>query len=286
MRKINEEELHIIFKKMKIDKKDSIFNELYDKYNNLVYSIAFSLLKDKENSEDITQLVFSKIWNMNLDNFPVKNEASWLYSLTKNETLNYIRKQKNTVTLDELYYINNEDKDINELIDTDSYNRIIARLDKREQEIVSLKLLSNLTFKEISQILNEPIGTVKWRYYKSINTLKIILSNLGMFLVTFVIGLKTMFNKKTKNSIINNEIINEEESIEETKTENSEIEKAPIMEDAIESEEVNETIVIPELQETNINYIGIGMLCISGVFLIFTIFLIKYQLKPKKKVSK
>lgn len=286
MRKINEEELHIIFKKMKIDKKDSIFNELYDKYNNLVYSIAFSLLKDKENSEDITQLVFSKIWNMDLDNLPVKNEASWLYSLTKNETLNYIRKQKSTVTLDELYYINNEDKDINELIDTDSYNRIIARLDKREQEIVSLKLLSNLTFKEISQILNEPIGTVKWRYYKSINTLKIILSNLGMFLVTFVIGLKTMFNKKTKNSIINNEIINEEESIKETKTENSEIEKAPIMEDATESKDVNEIVVVSDIQENNINYTGTGMLCISGVFLIFTIFLIKYQLKPKKKVSK
>lgn len=286
MRKINEEELHIIFKKMKIDKKDSIFNELYDKYNNLVYSIAFSLLKDKENSEDITQLVFSKIWNMDLDNLPVKNEASWLYSLTKNETLNYIRKQKSTLTLDEVYYINNEDKDINELIDTDSYNRIIARLDKREQEIVSLKLLSNLTFKEISQILNEPIGTVKWRYYKSINTLKIILSNLGMFLVTFVIGLKTMFNKKTKNSIINNEIINEEESIKETKTENSEIEKAPIMEDATESKDVNEIVVVSDIQENNINYTGTGMLCISGVFLIFTIFLIKYQLKPKKKVSK
>lgn len=286
MKKINEEELHIIFKKMKIDKKDSIFNELYDKYNNLVYSIAFSLLKDKENSEDITQLVFSKIWNMDLDNLPVKNEASWLYSLTKNETLNYIRKQKSTVTLDELYYINNEDKDINELIDTDSYNRIIARLDKREQEIVSLKLLSNLTFKEISQILNEPIGTVKWRYYKAINILKIILSNLGMFLVTFVIGLKTMFNKKTKNSIINNEIINEEESIEETKTENSEIEKTPIMEDATESKDVNEIVVVSDIQENNINYTGIGMLCISGVFLIFTIFLIKYQLKQKKKVSK
>lgn len=286
MKNINEEELHSIFRKLKTDKKDNNFNELYDKYNNLVYSIAFSFLKDKENSEDITQLVFSKIWNMELDNLPSKNEASWLYSLTKNETLNYIRKQKSTVTLDEVYYINNEDKDINELIDRDSYNRIIVRLNKKEQEIVSLKLLSNLTFNEISQILNEPIGTVKWRYYKSIHMLKIILSNIGMFLVTFVIGLKTMFNKKTKNSIINNEIINEEENIEETKTENSEIEKSPIMEDAIESKEVNETVVVSNIQENNINYTGIGILGISGVFLIFTIFLIKYQLKPKKKVSK
>lgn len=40
-------------------------------------------------------------------------------------------------------------------------------------EIVSLKILSNLTFAEIGKLLGESTNTVKWRYYKAIYALKI-----------------------------------------------------------------------------------------------------------------
>lgn len=106
MKVIDREELHRIFTKFKLYKQESIFNELYTKYSDLVYKIAFSLIKNKENSEDIKQIVFEKIWKMNQENLPTKSEASWLYTLTKNETLNYIRKQENTISLDDIYYIN------------------------------------------------------------------------------------------------------------------------------------------------------------------------------------
>ena len=88
MKVINKEELHSIFKILRVDKEENTFNELYNKYGNLVYSIAFSLLKNKENSEDVKQIVFSKIWQMEQDKLPTKNETSWLYTLTKNEALN------------------------------------------------------------------------------------------------------------------------------------------------------------------------------------------------------
>ena len=161
MKSINKQELHDIFRGI-AEKEVKEFNKLYERYNKLVYAISFSILKNKENSEDITQIVFTKIWNMNTNNLPTSNEASWLYSITKNETLNFLRKQKNTVNLEEVYYINNDDKEINEIIEKDTYNRIIAKLDEKEQDIVSLKILSGLSFKEISQILNMPMGTVQW----------------------------------------------------------------------------------------------------------------------------
>lgn len=294
MKSINKEELHEIFDKLKDEKKE--FEKLYEQYGNLVYKIAFSIVKNREQSEDIKQIVFLKIWKIEKDKLPARNEASWLYSITKNETLNYIKKQKNTISLDDIYYITVEDKELNKIIDKESYNKILDRLESKEQEIISLKILGNLSFQEIAQMLDEPVGTIKWKYYKSIHTLKILLSNLSMLIVTLLVGLKTMFNtnKSEQPSIAEQEKNITEDSTtkqaEKTKTETESQDRSEnniIAEDSTK-EETKEEIIIPKSQE--INYVGVGILSISGIFLIvtliFTIFFVKYQLKAKKKLSK
>lgn len=294
MKSINKEELHEIFDKLKDEKKE--FEKLYEQYGNLVYKIAFSIVKNREQSEDIKQIVFLKIWKIEKDKVPARNEASWLYSITKNETLNYIKKQKDTISLDDIYYITVEDKELNKIIDKESYNKILDRLESKEQEIISLKILGNLSFQEIAQMLDEPVGTIKWKYYKSIHTLKILLSNLSMLIVTLFVGLKTMFNtnKSEQPSIAEQEKNITEDSTtkqaEKTKTETESQDRSEnniIAEDSTK-EETKEEIIIPKSQE--INYVGVGILSISGIFLIvtliFTIFFVKYQLKAKKKLSK
>lgn len=294
MKSINKEELHEIFDKLKDDKKE--FEKLYEQYGNLVYRIAFSIVKNREQSEDIKQIVFLKIWKIEKDKLPARNEASWLYSTTKNETLNYIKKQKDTISLDDIYYITVDDKELNKIIDKDSYNKILDRLESKEQEIISLKILGNLSFQEIAQMLDEPVGTIKWKYYKSIHTLKILLSNLSMFIVTLLVGLKTMFNTnkseqpniaEQEKNITEDSTTNQDEKTK-TETESQDRSENNIIAEDSTKEETKEEIIIPESQE--INYVGVGILGISGVFLIatliFTIFFIKYQLKAKKKLSK
>ena len=198
MKKIDKKELHNIFCNME-NNKEIYFNKLYEEYKKLVYAIAFSVLQDKDNSEDVVQKVYIKIWKMDKQNLPKTNEASWLYSITKNEAIDFIKNKKTLIDIDELYYISEEDKELAKIIDIDSYNRIISKLNDQEKEIISLKILSNLSFKEISAILNIPEGTVKWKYYKSLHTLKLLLGNLGMFIITATIGLKALVsNKKNK----------------------------------------------------------------------------------------
>ncbi len=294
MKKINEKELHELFTKLKQNKTENIFSELYTKYRKLVYCVCFSIVKNNENSDDITQIVFSKIWSMDTSNLPKSSEASWLYSITKNETLNYLRKNRNTFDLEDIYNITDEDVNINKLLDYDSYNKLISKLNKKEQEIISLKILSNLSFKEIAQVLNEPVGTIKWRYYKSIHTLKILLGNLVMFLITFTIGLKAILSSSERNeaqvidNVIKEENIKEDEDNRKESMENSSANK--INQDSVSNEIIKEEITIPQENETNINYYGIGILGISSVFLIttiiFTIFFTKYQLKRQRKLSK
>lgn len=265
------------------------FNKLYEKYKNLVYGVTFSILKNKEDSEEIVQKVFIKLWKMEKNKMPTNNEASWLYKVTKNETLNFLKEKKEEISIDELYYITHEDKELNEIIEKDTYNKIIVKLPLKEQEIVSLKILSKLSFREISIILNIPIGTVQWRYYKGLHTLKLLLGNLSMFVITMtILVIKKLFIRKNKSI---------EETIKEDIIDNSEENR---QEETLKKDETN-TIADTEITtdrtettgiegNTRIDVVDIGILSISSVFLIatiiFFIIFIKHQQKARKKLSK
>ena len=172
---INQKGLKELFSEFKNDNKNA-YEMIYKKCNKLVYGIAFSILKNKQDAEDVAQIVFAKIYAIEKDKLPVSNEASWLYTITKNEALTYLRKKHTEFDIDNMYEIEADDE-MSKVIDKDSYNRLISKLDDKEKEIISLKVLGDLSFEQISRILNEPTGTIKWRYYKAKHTLKLLLSN-------------------------------------------------------------------------------------------------------------
>lgn len=304
MNRINEKELKQLFTELKSSNNKVAFETLYKQYNKLVYRIAFTILKNKEDSEDIVQAVFSKIYSLPKDKLPIDNIATWIYSVAKNEAISLFRKRKNTIDLDCMYEIADSDNEINRIVDQDRYNRILSRLNDKEKEIVSLKILTNLTFEEIAKILGQPTGTVKWRYYKSIHTLKLLFSNLGMFIVTLVIGLKTMFitadeiNIEQSNNIEEEKNNGQEESKTITESTKQDTNKS-IMQDEQDTlrnttnklNETKEEIQVPVKEPvTNINNYSIGIFAVSSIFLILTIIFlinfIKYQLKQKVKASK
>lgn len=289
MTKINEKELSKLFTEIK-DNNTTAFENLYNLYNKLVYGIAFSIAKNKQDAEDITQMVFTKIYAIEKSKLPTKNEASWLYSTTKNETINFLRKRKNNISLDDIYEIEDNDNEIDKIIDKDRYNKIINGLNDKEKEIISLKLLADLSFDEIGKMLKTPTGTIKWRYYKSIHTLKILLSNLGMFIITAILGI-TALRIDINKSEINTE--NEEQPKEENIIETLPKEELKKAEDStLENKDSQMQENIIEVPDTinNTNYIGLSFIGISTIFfiitIIFSIIFTKYQLKRRKKLSK
>lgn len=285
--KIDEKELNELFKEIKNNNKMA-FEKLYSRYNKLVYGIAFSILKNKQDAEDMVQNVFTKIYSIDKNKLPSSNEASWLYSVTKNETINYLKNKKNNIDLDSIYELEDNNNEIDKIINQDKYNRIISKLNEKEREIVSLKILSNLSFEEIGKILNVPTGTIKWRYYKSVHTLKLLLSNLGMFIVSFITTI-TVF-KNNQRSLPNSEI-QEDTTVEKPNiNENNavELDKPDIIGDSDLQTQENIVVETPTINDNN--YVGISFLGISIFFFITTIiFLIiftKNQLKRGKKLSK
>ena len=285
--KINVKELKNLFAKIK-NNNNTAFEELYSKYSKLIYKIAYSILKNKSDAEDITQIVFEKIYSMDKENLPTKNETSWIYSVTKNETLNYFKSNRNNINLDDIYEIEDNNQEISKIIDQENYKRLISKLNDNEKEIISLKIISNFSFEEIGKILNMPTGTVKWRYYKAINTLKLLLSNLTMFIISFISSIYALKSTKKIISPIQEENVIENIVIAADENQKQQYERSENTQQNSQ-EEINTTI-IEETNENEVNYPAIGLMGISTVFLmltiIFSIIFAKYQLKLKKHLSK
>ena len=310
--KIDDKELEKIFLEINKNKMQGI-EELYSKYKKVVYGIAFTISKNKEDSEDIMQMIFAKIYEMENSKLPRTNYASWLYSTTKNETINFLKKKKNDIPIDKIYEISDDNNELNKVIDSIEFNRLINKLNDKEKEIISLKILSNFSFEEISKLLKEPVSTVKWRYYKSIYSLRVILGNLAMFIISLTIGIKTLLTNKKGENITEQESTEQNTQVQEDTT-NSTISNENIFQDKSESynsettqeesirQDINTTANITQDTNTttqentiyegqptsnNNQYIGYSFLGISIIFLVISLyFFIKYQLKHLKKLSK
>lgn len=222
--------------------------------------------------------MYMKIMQLPSDKLPTNYEINWIYTVTKNVTIEYLRKQNKYIDIDSIYDIADSQSKINEIIDKESFNKMIDSLDDKEKEIVSLKILSNYTFKEIGYMLNIPTGTVQWKYYKSIHTLKILLSNLSLFIITSMLYISSVSkNKKNDNTIDNTKNVQSQE----TKSF-----------DAISPSSITATTSDNSSQQISLfsNPIQIGLFGFSSLFLVITIIFgiifAKHQQKWRKKSSK
>ncbi len=162
---------------------------LYTHYSKLMFGTAFSVTKNEEDSRDIVQNVVFKLSKTEANKFPEKGETSWLYRVVKNEALNLIKSRKTYVRLDaDDVDIPMADKNLDELFDMENYYSLIAELNEQQKEVVTLKVLCDLSHKEIAKALDKPIGTVQWIYNTSIKKLRVALVAMASFMVVLFLG--------------------------------------------------------------------------------------------------
>ena len=304
MSKINKKELHEIFQDLRNkDKNQSAYNNLYEKYYNLIYGIVFSIMKNKADSEDVTHEIFTKIYKLDVNKLPVDHEASWLFTVSKNECLLFFRKSRPNISIDEIYEMPAASNEIDSVIDREYYNKLMSGLKEDEKMIVSLKVLSNFTFNKISQVMGIPIGTVQWKYYNAINSLRISIGSLvGAIMAFIVVIARGDFWKKKEyvNNAENMEFDDEyDESLNNDKGENQNMESTQSKENKVDNVDTTEHNMQFENDEVaqiadssnefinGVDKIQIGFLSMGIVFLIiFIIFFKIYQQKLKKKTSK
>ena len=190
--------------------------------------------------------------------------------------------------------ISEDDNFTNDIIDKDVYNKLINKLNKKEQEVVSLKVLGNLSFKEISKLLDTPIGTVQYRYYKGINTLKLLITNISLFCISLVVY---VINKRQMKTIlpVQEDSTVENDSDTQENTENSLKENEQYKDEEYKNKDelpsdVQASTQVPQIDYSQYDTKNNVLFSIWVIFLIisiiFLLIFIKYQQKLKLKLSK
>lgn len=133
-----------------------------------MFSIAYSVLNSEEDSYDVVQSVMMRLYQLDPALFPCGHELSWLRTVVKNEALMYLRRKKATVPLEEAEGFPVLDQRIENFVDMDAFHRLTSQLNERQKRVVSMKILGNMTHKEIVHMLSVPVGTVQWIYATSI----------------------------------------------------------------------------------------------------------------------
>ncbi len=179
-------ELSSIFDLIKNNDKYGI-ELLYKNYYDLMFGVAFTMLKNEDISKDAVQNAVIKIWKT--DKYPKSNEKTWLYSVVKNEALMILRKEKQAIPLDEITCLPSSYSKIENFHDMEHFHELIKSLNDNQKEVVTLKVLAGFSHKEIAKILNKPIGTVQWIYNTSIKKLRLALSGLILLIIASVSSL-------------------------------------------------------------------------------------------------
>lgn len=151
------------------NKDEKTFEQVYYEYENLVYYICYSITKDKNASEDLTQETFLKLLT-SLDNYNETGKfKQYIMMIARNLSKNYLTRvsNKQPIYSDEIIY---DTKDHNE--NSNLIYDIKAYLNDEQAEIIILKIVHNLKFKEIAEYKGLTIGKVQSTYYDAIKTLR------------------------------------------------------------------------------------------------------------------
>lgn len=160
----------LIKKAIKGDNSDS-FISLIETNQAKIYRIAYSYVKNQQDALDIVQeTVYKAFVSIKTLKNP-KYFNTWLIRIAINSALDHVKKSKKCVSLeDTLKDTKNTTNQIEENIDLYT---ALDKLDSKHKTVVILKYFEDLTFKEISNILDYPTSTVKTYFYRALKHLKI-----------------------------------------------------------------------------------------------------------------
>ena len=145
----------------------SNFDEFYDLTSKLVYYMIYNIIKKKDLVEDLIQDTYLKFLE-NIDKIKLSdNPSAYLAQSAKNNAINAYNKNKRMINTSD-YFDNYQHVQEEARIDLG----IMDYLEGMEKEIVTLKIIGDLKFREIADIVNKPLGTVLWIYNKAIKYLR------------------------------------------------------------------------------------------------------------------
>jgi len=150
-----------------------IFSELYRRNVNRVYYYLYSRVANSQDAEDLTSQTFvTALETLHQLRDPAKF-TPWVFSIARNKAMDHFRKVGRQ-PLDELAeeLPDNPGLSQSEREELIELERLISRLKPLEQDYLRLRLVANLPFAEIAEVLSKSESSIKKHYYRLLERLK------------------------------------------------------------------------------------------------------------------
>lgn len=168
------------FVKRAIEGDQDAYKQLMDKYQKPLYFHVLKMVRNHEQVEDLVQEAFMKAFN-NLNSYNTNYAFStWLYRITTNHTIDYLRKKKlNTTSINDPVKTRDGEMEIQISDDAETDRNIIRKerkqiihnaindLPKKYRRVIEMRHLQELSYQEIADQLDLPLGTVKAHIFRA-----------------------------------------------------------------------------------------------------------------------
>ena len=148
---------------------------IINQYQKKIYYQVRRYITFHDEADDILQEVFIKVWK-GLPNFKFESAlTSWIYRITVNECLGYIRSNKKHLhNLDAQAYENHLKSDV--FFDGDEFERklqsAVAMLPEKQRVVFIYKYFEDLKYEQIADILGGTVGSLKASYHHAVKKIE------------------------------------------------------------------------------------------------------------------
>jgi RNA polymerase sigma-70 factor, ECF subfamily len=150
---------------------DTALGALYDRYSGLAMGLAYKVLADRGQAEDVVQEAFLSVWRRAASFDAAKGSPrGWLMSIVHNASIDRrrgrFRRQQDEVDIDDHAWRLADDDvwdDVSRRLDREQVRRALAEIPKEQRETLEMAYFGGLTQAEIAARTGDPLGTVKSR---------------------------------------------------------------------------------------------------------------------------
>ena len=157
---------------------------LFERHHISLFNFFLRLTGSRNVSEDLVQDVFFRILNYRKTYKGESKFTTWMYQIARNAHIDYLRKRREEFPLDEQWAESaspdlSPDEELEKGQDIRMMREALARLPVKKREVLILSRFQNLKYKEIAELLDCQIGTVKAHVHRAIKDLSKIYGELS-----------------------------------------------------------------------------------------------------------
>jgi len=148
---------------------------LYDRFAQIVYSVALRVLGDTAAAEDVMQEVFMQLWRNPLAfNSSRGSMGAWLAVIARHRAIDHLRRRKTETDIEDV--VISVDARIDDEVERHAFltkiRNVLSGLPEQQRTAVEMSFFDGLTHSEIAKKTGDPLGTIKTRIRSALTSVR------------------------------------------------------------------------------------------------------------------